>query len=69
MTNSIRIADIPTLARWTEEGVNENDNALSGYINTLQKRISELVLVEDYLAPRCDEKPSEEYEAASCAAA
>lgn len=59
--STLKISDIPTLARWTEVGVNENDNALSGYINSLKDRISELVWLEDNNAPCGDKEPSREY--------
>lgn len=59
--STLKISDIPTLARWTEVGVNENDNALSSYINSLKDRISELVLIEDDFAPFGNHEPSTEY--------
>lgn len=59
----ISIDDVPTLARWTEVGVDENDNALNGHINTLRECISDLVAVEDDLAPTCGREPSEGYKA------
>jgi len=59
--NTLKISDIPTLARWTEVGVNENDNALSGYINSLKDSISELVWLEDNNAPFGNHEPSAEY--------
>ena len=59
--NTLKISDIPTLDRWTEVGMNENDNALNGYINSLKDRISELVLLEDDNAPFGDSEPSKEY--------
>lgn len=58
-----QISDIPTLARWTEVGVDENDNALNGHINTLQRDIAEMTYVEATLAPWGDEKPTKEYTA------
>ncbi len=59
--NTLKISDIPTLDRWTEVGVTEDDNALNGYINSLKDRISELVLLEDDNAPSGDHEPSREY--------
>ena len=59
--NTLKISDIPTLARWTEVGVNENDNALNGYINSLKDSISELVWLEDNNAPYGNHEPSKEY--------
>lgn len=59
--NTLKISDIPTLARWTEVGVNENDNALNGYINSLKDSISELVWLEDNNAPFGNQEPSAEY--------
>lgn len=59
--STLKISDIPTLARWTEVGVNENDNALNGYINSLKDRIRELVLLEDDNAPCGNHEPSPEY--------
>lgn len=61
--STLKISDIPTLARWTEVGVNENDNALNGYINSLKDRISELVLIEDDFAPCGARESSMEYTA------
>lgn len=57
----LRIEDIPTLARWTEVGVTEDDNSLNGYIKGLQSQISELVTVEDYFASPQGEDQSNEY--------
>lgn len=59
--NTLNISDIPTLARWTEVGVNENDNALNGYIDSLKDRISELVLLQDDYAPCGDKEPPQGY--------
>ena len=59
--NTLKISDIPTFDRWTEVGMNENDNALNGYINSLKDSISELVLLEDDNAPFGDSEPSAEY--------
>lgn len=59
--STLKISDIPTLARWTEAGVNENDNALNGYINSLKDSISGLVWLEDNNAPFGDHEPSTEY--------
>lgn len=59
--SSTQISDIPTLARWTEAGVDENDNDLNGHINTLQRDIAEMTYVEATLAPWGDEKPTKEY--------
>ena len=59
--NTLKISDIPTLSRWTEVGVTENDNALNCYINSLKDRISELVLLEDDNAPIGSQEPSMEY--------
>lgn len=59
--STLKIIDIPTLARWTEVGVNENDNALNGYINSLKDSISELVWLEDNNAPCGNHEPSPEY--------
>ena len=61
--NPLKISDIPTLDRWTEVGMNENDNALNGYINSLKDRISELVLIEDDFAPCGARESSMEYTA------
>ncbi len=58
---TISEATTPTLARWIEIGVTEDDNALNGYIKALKDHISELVLVEDEYAPRKGEEPSEQY--------
>ena len=57
----LKIEDIPTLARWTEVGVSEDDNSLNGYIKDLQTRISELVKIEDDFAPLPGDEQSEEY--------
>ena len=59
--NTLKISDIPTLARWTEVGVSEDDNSLNGYINSLKDTISELVLIEDNNTPFGDREPSQEY--------
>ena len=59
--NTLKLSDIPTLDLWTEVGVNEDDNALNDYINSLKDRISELVLLEDNNAPCGDYEPSKEY--------
>jgi hypothetical protein len=59
--STLKISDIPTLARWTEVGVTEDDNSLNGYINSLKDTISELVLIEDDNAPFGDRAPSREY--------
>ncbi len=58
---TISEATTPTLARWIEIGVDEDDNALNGYIHGLKDRISELTLVEDEYAPRPGEEASEQY--------
>ena len=60
---TISTAVTPTLARWIEIGVDEDDNALNGHIRELKERISELVAVEDEYAPRPGEEPSEQYTA------
>lgn len=59
--NTLKISDIPTLARWTEVGMTEDDNSLNVYIKELQVRISELVTVEDNFAPLPGEGQSKEY--------
>ncbi len=58
---TMRIEDIPTLARWTEVGVSEDDNSLNGYINSLKDLISEMVLLEDDYAPRGNSDPPHGY--------
>ena len=59
--NTLKINDIPTFDRWTEVGVDENDNTLNGYINSLKDSISELVWLEDNNAPWGNHDPSPEY--------
>lgn len=61
--STLKISDIPTFDRWTEVGVDETDNALNGYINSLKDSISELVLLQDDYAPRGDKEPSQGYTA------
>lgn len=60
--SAIKISDLPTLARWTEIGVAEDDNTLHGFINDLRDNISSLVLLEDDYAPARGEEPSREYQ-------
>ena len=59
--STLKISDIPTLARWTEVGVTENDNSLNRYIDSLKDTIGELVWLEDNNTPLKGEEPSREY--------
>lgn len=49
---TMKIENLPTFSRWIEEGVDDNDNPLGGYIQSFQEYLPDLVLVTDDAGPR-----------------
>ena len=58
--NNLKISDIPTLAKWTEESPLPNDSLIDAFINDLSEGVCELAWVSATHPHISDDSPRED---------